>query len=234
MKRKEKRKQETYSKISRPEEVYEDAEKFYEEVEKYESGAMKKTQTEITEILIELLNLEGNEKILDVGAGTGLSMLPFIERKYEIVGIEPVEKMIKWSKEKNKELQKNNATEKTEKKIEIWQGGFDEIEEIGTKILKEKKWKNFDIIISVSALQWKTSNQQELWIKNYCNQLGKKMQKLLNWEENKKSKIGIQFYPKTKEEIEYVKKGFEKSGMKVTHYTDKEGTKKEKNYLIIN
>ncbi|MFA7708583.1 MAG: class I SAM-dependent methyltransferase [archaeon] len=201
-----------------PETIFENPNDFYtaEETKRYETNSgMKKTQTELTNIILNLFFEDTNNNqskdisILDIGCGTGFS-LEFLKVKgyKNLVGIEPAREMLKITKEK---------------KFESYLGGFENLP-------KEIKHRKFDLIISVSALQWILTNKQEMEIKNLVKKIGKDLKEQLT----EKGLIIIQYYPPSPRTTEVITGSFERAGLNTRKYLYNEGnSKKEKTFLIL-
>ena len=201
---------------STPEQSYENPNDFYtlEETKRYETNSgMKKTQTELTSIILELYFEETNNQskdiyILDIGCGTGFSLEFLKELKYQkMAGIDPAREMLKICKNK---------------KFECYLGDFE-------KLPKEITQKNYDLIISVSALQWILTNKQEMEIKNTIKKVGKSLKEILK----EKGIIIIQYYPPGKEIPEIVISSFQRAGFVVKEYLYNEGNPKKQKYFLI-
>ncbi len=200
-----------------PEKEFENPNDFYkiEEAKRYETNSgMKRTQTELTKIVLELFIEETKNKqkeisILDIGCGTGFSLEFLKQNKYNnLIGIEPAKKMLDFAKKKG---------------FKVYSGGF-------LDIPKDVKNKKFDLIISVSALQWILTNKQEMEIKNISKALGKELKGLLA----KDGIAVIQYYPPKNKISEILLSGFERTGLKAREYLYNKGnSKKEKHILII-
>jgi SAM-dependent methyltransferase len=204
-------------KIDAPENNYEDPNDFYtlEESKRYDNNSgMKKTQTILTNDCLEIYySKRKNSKkteILDVGCGTGFS-IEYLKNLgyYNVVGIEPSQEMLKYCKEK---------------KFFAYLGGFEDLLKI-----KEIENKTFDLILSISALQWVIANKQEMEIKNIIKKIGKAL--LLKLKE--KGIVVIQFYPRSENIFEIVKNSFSRAGFKVSEYIKNLGNSKKQKYFII-
>lgn len=201
---------------STPEQSYENPNDFYtlEETKRYETNSgMKKTQTELTNIILELYFEETNNQskdisILDIGCGTGFSLEFLRNLKYQnLLGIDPAREMLKICKNK---------------KFECYLGDFE-------KLPKEITEKNYDLIISVSALHWILTNKQEMEIKNTIKKVGKSLKEILK----EKGIIIIQYYPPGKEIPEIVSSSFQRVGFVVREYLYNEGNPKKQKYFLI-
>ncbi|MEI8364458.1 MAG: class I SAM-dependent methyltransferase [archaeon] len=197
-----------------PEEEHEDPNSFYtrEEAERYDqSSGMRKTQEELTSILLALLDTEPNkeDKILDIGCGTGFSLTYLKSLGYEsLVGIDVAHEMINIAKKKN---------------LDVFVGGFLDL----NKLSLEKN--NFNLIISVSALQWVISNKEEMEIKNIIKKIGKNVFSLLS--EN--GVCVIQFYPKDEKTFEIVTSAFERCNFYVNKFIYNEKSIKKRKFILV-
>jgi SAM-dependent methyltransferase len=198
----------------KPEVIFEDPNDFYtlEETNRYETNSgMKKTQTELTNIILQLYFQERKEvdiSILDVGCGTGFS-LEFLKQNNfnKLIGIDPAKEMQTICKKKG---------------FESYLGGFLEIP-------REIKDKRFDLIISVSALQWILTNKQEMEIKNIVKKIGSNFKSLL--KEN--GIVILQYYPPTKDLHDTLISSFQRAGFNTSSYIYNEGNLKKQKYFLI-
>ncbi|HNW05983.1 MAG TPA: methyltransferase domain-containing protein [archaeon] len=200
-----------------PETEFENPNDFYTKVEakRYDSNSgMKKAQTELTNIILNLFleetkNYSKDISILDIGCGTGFSLEFFKAIGYNnLEGIEPAKEMLLLSKEKG---------------FSVLLGGFEDI----PKVIKNRK---YDLIISISALQWILANKQDMEIKNKIKTLGKDLKSMLK----EKGWIFIQYYPPRKEMSEILISSFQRVGLNAEEYLYNKGNpKKEKHILIL-
>lgn len=200
-----------------PESEFEDPNDFYtkEEAKRYDSNSgMKKTQTELTNIILNLFleetkNHSKDISVLDIGCGTGFSLEYLRANGYNnLYGIEPAREMLLLAKTKG---------------FVVYSGGFEDIP-------KEIKEKRYDLIISISALQWILVNMQEMEIKNKIKRLGKELKSLLK----EKGLIIIQYYPPRKDLSETLISSFQRVGLDAEEYLYNKGNpKKEKHILIL-
>jgi SAM-dependent methyltransferase len=204
--------------LSRPEEIYSNSNDFYtkEESKRYNGNTgMKNTQEKLTKIALELINFNKNKKhkILDIGCGTGFSLDLLVnsynQDKKDLLGIDPSKNMLFFTNLKNYNT----------KNI-----GFEDLEDL----LKDYK-NHFDIVLSISALNWIIANKKELEIKNIIKTIAKNINLLL-----KNNGICIiQFYPLTLDSLDYVKSSFLRSGFNVKEYVyNKDSNKKRKFFLV--
>jgi ubiquinone/menaquinone biosynthesis C-methylase UbiE len=125
-----------------------------------------------------------------------------------MVGIDPAKEMINLAKKKG---------------LNVSVDGFLDL----NKLSLEKNY--FDLIISVSALQWVISNKEEMEIKNIIKKIGKDMFNLL-------SKTGvcvIQFYPKDENIFEIVASAFERCNFNVSKFIYNEKSIKKRKFILI-
>ena len=196
-----------------PEKVYTDPNDFYlpEEANRYnQSSGMRKTQEEMTKIALDLSSPLSNHltiDILDVGCGTGFS-LDFLKENgfLSLKGIDPSKEMIKIAKSK---------------KLDVKLGGFQDLSKI---------YEKYDLILSISALQWVVSNKSEMEIKNIIKKIAKEIKRLL-----KPNGISIiQFYPDSEEVYQTIFSSFKRelSSSEMFIYNS-DSLKKRKFFLVL-
>ena len=197
-----------------PEQQYENPNDFYtkEESTRYEnSSGMKKAQILLTKIALNLADSKELNKtinILDIGCGTGFSLeyLQSIGFK-NIKGIEPSKEMFNISKSKGFDVQLL---------------GFEDLKKINEK---------YNLIISISALQWVTSNKQGLELKNIIKKIGKQINRLLIED----GVFVVQFYESSEESLKDIISAFERCSLTVEKYIyNEQSVKKRKLFLKIN
>jgi len=201
------------NKLITPEQEFENPNDFYtvEEANRYNSNSgMKKTQKELTQIALELSKPILNNKninILDIGCGTGFSLEYLRDLGFtNLKGIDPSKEMIKLAKEKN---------------LDVQEAGFENFKKI-----KE----TYNLIISISALQWPIANKEHLELKNLVKKIGKELFRLL--EHN--GVCVIQFYPATEHILEDVISSFKRSNFITELYIhNSDSLKKKKTFLIL-
>ncbi len=197
-----------------PEEEYENPNDFYikKEAERYDlSSGMKKTQEELTSILLSLskAHISNKDRILDIGCGTGFSISYLKSLGYKnVVGIDPAIEMINIAKRK---------------KLNVKVGGF---LDLGALAFQKN---SFDLIISVSSLQWVISNKKELEIKNIIKKIGKDVFNLLS----EKGAFAIQFYPGNELVFDVVASAFERCDFNVRKFIYNEASIKKKKFILI-
>ena len=129
-------------KNDRPEEYLGDPTIYYtnEEVERYSrSGGMRRAQERIAYRVLELLELEPESSLLDIGSGPGYTSEVYRSEGYNVTCIDLIPAMVEKAKEKG---------------FEAYEGDMRKIKEIFIN-------RKFDGAASVSALQW-IKDKQEL------------------------------------------------------------------------
>jgi len=193
-------------KNNRPEEKYlGKANEYYNKnvSENYsKSKPLQKMQKQITLRAIELAGFEKGNKILDLGAGTGTSMKTLNEKGFKTKGIDVSNEMIKKAKEQGIEIKKADM-----RKIPF-------------------KDKEFDGVISISALQWLIADKEDEEIKKVAKETNRVLKK--------KGKAIFQFYSKSEEQAIKTAKLFSKQGFETQLITDyPENPKKRKTYILL-
>jgi len=197
-----------------PEEEFEDPNDFYTltEANRYNnSNGMKRTQEELSMLLLSFVkqNLNINSKILDIGCGTGFTLEFLKQEGYSnLLGIDPSIEMIKIAKQK---------------KLNVMVGGFLDLPKLKLNL------NYFDLIISVSALQWVIANKEDIEIKNIIKKIGKNIFDILS----SKGKCIIQFYPNNESVFEVVASSFERSNFLVTRFIYNKYSIKKKKFILI-
>jgi len=189
-------------KILRPEEIYGSPEKYYteEEILKYASSShMRKTQQKLAKRIAELLNAKPPAKVLDLGCGVGYSMQFFKEMGFEVIGIDILDKMLEFAKQRGLNV----------KKVDMRELPFHFTE------------KEFDYVISTSALQWIEIGEM------------RKVAKGCYYVLKDNGKLGIQFYPRSEEEMLKVGKIFKKAGFNIRFVIDKPNIPKKRTIYMI-
>ncbi|NCP71977.1 class I SAM-dependent methyltransferase [archaeon] len=200
-------------KLEVPEKVFQDPNDFYTEDEsnRYnQSSGMKKTQEELTKIALSLSSPFSNNlslSVLDIGCGTGFSLEYLRYLGYlSLKGIDPSKEMIKIAKSK---------------KLDVKIGGFQDLSKI---------YEKYDLILSISALQWVISNKSEIEIKNIIKKIAKDLKKIL-----KEDGISIfQFYPDSETIFQTVFNAFKRFFINSEMFIyNSDSLKKRKFFLII-
>ena len=179
----------------------------YNKAKDYETNkTIIKVQLEISKRLEELLNLEKGKFLLELGCGTGITSKYFLDKKYFIIGLDISTEMLKFANNKG---------------IDVINADFSNI-----------PFRNeiFDIIISISSLQWVWGSSREEVINKY-DKIIKEIKRV-----SKKSTIaGVQFYPNTEKEFDIVTDIFKKNGFRGNIIIDNwKLSKKRKKYIILN
>lgn len=186
----------------RPEEIYKKPEVFYneDEIKKYSlSGAMQRAQEKIAFRVIELLAIKKG-KILDLGCGVGYTTLVYKENGFDVIGLDILEKMLKIAKEKGLKVKKGDIRELK-------------------SLFKEKE---FDAVVSASAFQWLTDDNEI-----------KEAAEGINYILKKNGKLIIQFYPRTENELMKAAHIFKEHGFEGQIIIDNPETKKRTIYLVL-
>jgi len=200
-------------KLEVPEKKFQDPNDFYteDEANRYnQSTGMKKTQEELTKIALSLASSILNNpsiSIFDIGCGTGFSLEYLRDLGYlSLKGIDPSREMIKIAKSK---------------KLDVKIGGFQDLSKI---------YEKYDLILSISALQWVISNKSEIEIKNIIKKIAKDLKKIL-----KEDGISIfQFYPDSEFVFQTVFNAFKRLFINTEMFIyNSDSLKKRKFFLII-
>ncbi len=199
---------------STPEEEYSDPNQFYtkQEAERYDNNTgMKKSQFLLTKIALEIsrTTVSKDMKILDVGCGTGFSLEYFYINnvsKKNLLGIDVSKEMLLLAKKK----------------------GFD-VRKLGFYDLQKIKQKDFDLILSISSLQWILTNKQEIQIKNDLKKVAKKIYNLLK----KEGVFVCQYYPPFPKTQELVVSCFERQRFFVQEYIYNNQSPKKRKVFVV-
>jgi SAM-dependent methyltransferase len=194
-----------------PEDEFSDPNDFYTEEEslRYEnSSGMRKTQIDLTKIALLLsqpLSKNKNISILDIGCGTGFSLDYLREEGYtDIKGIDPSKEMVNLAKLK---------------KLNVKLGGFQDLNKI---------YEKYDLIISISSLQWILSNKQEMEIKNIIKKISKDLKNILKVN----GTIVIQFYPNSEKIITILQSVFNRFFKESKIYIHNSNSLKKRKFFI--
>ncbi len=185
----------------RPEDFFE-SEEFYENALKHgKSSAIKRIQEKITLRAVELLLPLLESRILDVGCGSGFSMRILQELGFEgVLGVDSSKGMV--------ELALKNGFQAQVASME--------------SLPFEKN--SFDVIISISALQWISGDLKKL--KNASREFYRVL--------DKRGIAAIQFYPKSSDELKVVAEEFNSAGFQVRIVIDNENNaRKRKVFLML-
>lgn len=96
-------------------------------------------------------------------------------------------------------------------------------------IFSRYKDNYFDVVLSISALQWPIANKEGIELKNIVKQIGKHILKLLSLN----GVCVIQFYPASDSVFEDVCSAFERVGFKVEEFLYNEQSIRKKKYFIV-
>lgn len=190
---------------TRPEDEYKNARFYYDEKEasRYaNSNSMRKMQRELTLRALELYLPPLNFKILDSGCGCGFSLEVLREIGYEnIKGFDLTPQFIQIAQKKGFNVKVGN-------------------------LLKIPYFEKFNVIISISALQWLTSAN----IEENISKVAKEFKRVLE----KNGVALIQFYPSSEKELMQTAKTFNNSNFKVQVVTDNpRNAKKRKTFIVL-
>ena len=206
------------SKLMKPEQEFKDPNDFYtfKEVERYsKNSGMRKTQELLTQIALDLVNFDKKKKykVLDIGCGTAFSLNYIFKLKQnqeDLIGCDPAKEMYKYSRKKG---------------YRIYNMGFENIK----KIRYYYPAKHFDLIISISALNWVCANKKELKLKNEIKKIGKELHKLI--KDN--GQIVMQFYVDSPQVYDDVCSSFSRCNFNVEKYIYNEKSAIKRKYFII-
>ena len=160
----------------------------------YESPGMRRTQEELTRRAIELLGL-GKGRVLDIGCGTGFSTQVLADAGFDVAGIDPEPAMVAVAKARG---------------LDCREGSFEKI---------PFKDREFDAVVSVSALQWADYRKA-----------AKEVSRVLGYN----AKAAIQFYPENDDDALAAAKAFAREGFKATLAIDNpKNPKKKKTFLVL-
>ncbi len=196
-----------------PEKEHSDPNDFYtkEEAKRYDNNTgMKKSQFLLTKIALDIADIKINKdiKILDIGCGTGFSLEFLFQKgasKKNLYGLDPSKEMLLLAKNKN---------------FKVYESSFLKLKNISEK---------FDIVISISALQWILTNKPHMQIKNELKTLAKNICSLLK----EKGVFVCQYYPPFQEANELLISSFRKNRFFVEeHIYNKESPKKRKYFMV--
>lgn len=169
----------------------------------YEKAAIRKTQIQMAQRIMQELELDENSFVLDAGCGSGFSMESATAISKNIFGFDISQELLLVAKRK------------------------------GIKNLVRADFENipfreniFDAIISVSALQW-FYPKDEHDVKDHYTKIAKEFFRLLK----SGGKAGLQFYPATEREWEIAVKCFRK--LFGGYIIEEGEGRKRKRYLIL-
>jgi 18S rRNA (guanine1575-N7)-methyltransferase len=168
------------------------------------SPRMRKVQAELAARSLELLGV-GKGRLLDVGCGTGMSMLVAKQAGFDVVGVDISEPMLRIAARKGLKVEKADFTSLP----------FPD--------------KSFDALISISALQWVWGKSYEDVLAKY-RKAASEFHRVLK----KGGKAVVQFYPKTEKEFDIVVAAFRRAGFGVRIAIDyPDSPRKTKRYILL-
>ncbi|MFB6089049.1 MAG: class I SAM-dependent methyltransferase [Candidatus Aenigmatarchaeota archaeon] len=170
------------------------------------SSAIEKTQKKMAKRCIQLLDGKKG-KTLDIGCGSGFSLDILNKKDYNSIGMDISEAML--------EIAHNRRHGR------LIKGNFKNI---------PFKDSSFDVVISISTLQWiKATNLNE--IRKEYGKAASEIFRVLKRE----GKAAIQFYPETEGEYKEASNMFKRTGFEGKIVIDKEKSPKkaDKKYLIL-
>lgn len=101
--------------------------------------ARPKYPKEVIEKIIDYSGLAGKNKILEVGIGTGQIILPFLERGFDLLGLEPDQSLNNYSQQKSSNYSNLNLKNQSFENYPL-------------------KENNFDLFLSAQAFYWIEAN----------------------------------------------------------------------------
>ena len=178
---------EFYIKYERPEESAKDPLVFYTDsvVKEYASSkAIMAIQEKITKRALEITQMSPPAQVLDLGAGCGFAGLYLFLKKYRVVGIDICRPFLTYY-----QMPDINLLESDMRSL-----GFRD--------------SRFDLIISISAVQWILAEEIEKRRKKWLQNLASNCAKLLSDE----GQLIFQFYPKSDEKMHELGSAFNQTG----------------------
>ncbi|MFZ3077076.1 MAG: class I SAM-dependent methyltransferase [Candidatus Aenigmatarchaeota archaeon] len=169
----------------------------------YEKAAIRKTQIEMAQRILQELTLDETSFVLDAGCGSGFSMENALAATKNVFGFDISSELLLVAKRKGI---KN-----------LVRADFESI---------PFRENNFDAIISLSALQW-FDPKDEHDVKDHYAGIAKEFFRLLK----SGGKAGLQFYPATEREWEIAVKCFRK--LFGGYIIEEGEGRKKKRYLIL-
>ncbi len=169
----------------------------------YEKAAIRKTQIQMAQRILQELALSDSSFVLDAGCGSGFSMESALAITKNVFGFDISQELLLVAKRKGI---KN-----------LVRADFESIPFRGNA---------FDVIISVSAMQW-FNPKDEHDVKDHYARLAKEFFRLLK----SGGKAGLQFYPASERELEIAVKCFRK--LFGGYIIEEGGGRKRKRYLIL-
>ncbi len=178
---------EFYIKYERPEEYAKDPNEFYvsKRVNEYsQSKALMRIQEKITKRALEIAQIEPPARVLDLGMGCGFASTHMFLNKFQVVGIDLNLLFLNYY-----EIQHLNPIQSDMRDI-----GF--------------KPGSFDLILSISAIQWVLAEKNENKRVNHLKKIADQCNLILK----PKGKIIFQFYPKSDISMHEIGKIFNSTG----------------------
>lgn len=169
----------------------------------YEKQAIRKTQIQIAQRILQEIELKEDSFVLDAGCGSGFSMETILQNTKNNFGFDISSELLLVAKKKGI---KN-----------LVRAGFDE---------PPFRENIFDAIISVSALQW-FYPKDEHDVKDHYAQIAKEFFRLLK----SGGKAGLQFYPASEREWDIAVKCFRK--LFGGYIIEEGEGRKRKRYIIL-
>ncbi|MEM2109308.1 MAG: class I SAM-dependent methyltransferase [Candidatus Odinarchaeota archaeon] len=164
-----------------------------------------KAQIKMAERLSELIKLGVNQLLLELGCGTGIASVHFKEKAGRAVGVDLSIEMLNYANNKN---------------IDIVNADFKNI---------PFRDRVFNAVTSISSLQWIWGSTLEQVISKYTMVI-KEIKRVIQ----KDGVVGVQFYPQSMREFDFVTGLFKKNGFEGAIIIDAPDTpRKTKKYLIL-
>ncbi len=165
-----------------------------ERAQQYDQNSrIRQIQREMTLRVLEILEIKPPALILDLGCGTGLSMMVVREAGFEVRGIDIADPMLDMARAKGLDVLKADFTIEIPYESEL-----------------------FDVVISISTLQWIFHGFKPERIFERIKRTSEEVYRVLKTNMN----AIFQFYPKNKEQLELAGKFFKKAGFKVLKIID--------------
>jgi SAM-dependent methyltransferase len=178
---------EFYIKYERPEETAKDPLVFYTDstVKEYASSkAIMGIQEKITKRALEITQLSPPARVLDLGTGCGFASLFLYLKKYRVIGIDICRPFLTFYHTPDINLLESDM-----------------------RVLGFRDAR-FDLIISISAVQWILAEEIEKRRKKWLNDLANNCARLLRDD----GQIIFQFYPKSDEKMHELGSAFNQTG----------------------
>lgn len=167
---------------------------------------IQKIQREMTLRALEILELKPPAIFLDLGCGTGHSMLTVIEAGFTVKGIDVAEAMLSIARVKG---------------LEVYQSDFTQDIPFSTK--------TFDYVISISTLQWMFHGFKPSEILAKLRKMAAEIYRILKIY----GRAIFQFYPKNSEQLELAGKIFKKAKFNVMKIIDDPNIPKRRKIFLL-